>query len=113
MYIDSRNWKDLAYIAAFLAASSLILTILWMPESPRYLYSKKQYGPATQILLRMQKLNNNNPNYKFKLKEIDKDNVITGPNDMESDTDPEEIKIEIAEDAESQSQEHLAKQNER
>ena len=41
MYIESRNWENLAYIAAFLAGSSLILTLLWMPESPRFLYSKK------------------------------------------------------------------------
>jgi MFS family permease len=50
MLIPYRNWLGMAYISFILAVGSLIMTIFTMPESPRFLYSKKKFEQATKIL---------------------------------------------------------------
>lgn len=67
MYLEARCWICLAKVALTFAAISLILTILWMPESPRFLHGKKKYDEATEILQRIQKTNAKNLSYKFNL----------------------------------------------
>ena len=37
-------------MSLFLAVTSLLLTIVWLPESFRYLYGKKQFADARDVL---------------------------------------------------------------
>jgi hypothetical protein len=39
----SKDWVRMGYISIILAILSFILTFLFMPESPRFLVSKKRY----------------------------------------------------------------------
>lgn len=61
--IPSRNWFGCAYASLILAIVSLVLTLWWMPESPRYLYSYKKFDEVTKILEHIQKVNNRNLKY--------------------------------------------------
>lgn len=45
-----RSWKPLAYLAIMLALFSLVGTLLFLPESPRFLYSKNQLQQTTEVL---------------------------------------------------------------
>ena len=47
----------MAYFGIAFAAFSMILTYLYLPESPRFLYGMKRYKEANQILQRMQRIN--------------------------------------------------------
>jgi drug/metabolite transporter (DMT)-like permease len=47
---SSKDWKYMAYVAIILAIISFILTYFYMPESPRFLVSKKRYDEALVIL---------------------------------------------------------------
>ena len=47
----------MAYAAMVLAIFSFIITFIFMPESPRFLVSKKRYQEATEILLKIKDIN--------------------------------------------------------
>ena len=69
MLSESKNWEYLAYTALTFAAFSLVMTTVVLPESPRFLYSKKNFIECQKILLRIQKINSVNLNYQFSIKE--------------------------------------------
>ena len=45
------------YIALGLATISWLLVFFWLPESPRFLYSKKQFQKARDVILRIATVN--------------------------------------------------------
>lgn len=53
MWLDYRTWTYCAYTALVLAFFSLFMTIFTLPESPRWLFSKKEYARATETLLQL------------------------------------------------------------
>lgn len=57
MTSKNRQWKNLAYFGIGFCAFSLILTFLYLTESPRFLFGMKRYKETNQILRRMQKMN--------------------------------------------------------
>lgn len=52
-------WQINAAYALFFAVLSLILILVWLPESPRYCYGKKQFDKCRVIMERMSKMNIN------------------------------------------------------
>ena len=72
----SKYWIGNAYIALALALISLVGAIFFLPESPRYTYSKKEFARTRKILEAMMKMNRVN----FKDKLIFEDEV---PNENE------------------------------
>lgn len=50
MLSKEKEWKVMPFIAIGIAGISLLLTIGFLPESPRYLYAKKRYAEAQSIL---------------------------------------------------------------
>ena len=74
MYIESRQWLNLAHLSIVFAAFSLASSAYWMPESPRYLHSRKRFTEAADILKRMQKFNKMNESYKFQFIELEEEN---------------------------------------
>lgn len=45
-----RSWKPLAHLAITLSLFSLIGTLMCLPESPRFLFSKGQFQQANDVL---------------------------------------------------------------
>ena len=66
----SKDWVHMAYMALAMASYSLITTIIFLPESPRFLDGCKKYGKATQVLEHIQRINGVR-DYRFKLDEGD------------------------------------------
>jgi putative MFS transporter len=52
-FVVPRIWTWNAYIALVLAFISLIACVGWMPESPRFLYSRKKYAETEAIINKM------------------------------------------------------------
>lgn len=50
MLFASREWKHLAYCALVLAMGSLIITVKYLKESPRFLFDRRQEGDVTEAL---------------------------------------------------------------
>ena len=50
MLYDTKEWKFLGYSALILGGISLIITLLWLKESPRFLYEKGQKDNALKVL---------------------------------------------------------------
>ena len=46
----SKDWNRMAFVAITFAIISFILTFYFMPESPRFLISKKRYYEAVEVL---------------------------------------------------------------
>lgn len=61
-YIN-KNWMPLHW-SGFFASIFLIIAMSLLPESPKYLYAKKQYNKARDIMVKIAKINqvNNNNN---------------------------------------------------
>ena len=57
--ISDRIWTWNAYIAIVLAILSMIATIVWLPESPNFLYSRKRFKDAEKVIEKIYKVNNN------------------------------------------------------
>lgn len=53
----TKQWKVNAYISLTLAVTSLICSIVWMPESFRYYYSTKKFTQARFVLAKAAKYN--------------------------------------------------------
>ena len=47
---DSKDWVHMAYAALAMASYSLVTTIFFLPESPRFLDGSKKYVKATKVL---------------------------------------------------------------
>ena len=45
------------YIALSIAIISWLCVFFWLPESPRFLYSRKQFAKAKQVILMMARVN--------------------------------------------------------
>ena len=56
-FSTSKDWGHMAYAAIFLAIFSFIITFILMPESPRFLVSKRRYKEAAEILLKIKVIN--------------------------------------------------------
>lgn len=52
-----KYWQINAVWALVLATISFVVTVVWMPESPRYLYSRKKFNQAAAVMERIAKLN--------------------------------------------------------
>jgi hypothetical protein len=57
MVIPYRNWLGCAYLSLAMAGLSLFWTVTTMPESPRFLYSKKKFDECEKILNNIVKVN--------------------------------------------------------
>jgi hypothetical protein len=55
----------MAYAAMVLAIFSFIITFTFMPESPRFLVSKKRYQEAAEILLKIKAINKSDKNIQI------------------------------------------------
>lgn len=51
---NSKDWKYMAYTALAMASYSLITTIFFLHESPRFLEGSKKYDQATIVLQKIQ-----------------------------------------------------------
>jgi hypothetical protein len=49
-FSTSKDWVHMAYMALAMASYSLITTIFFLPESPRFLDSRKKYEKATKVI---------------------------------------------------------------
>lgn len=45
-----KDWVYNAYIAMTLCVFSLVLTLVWLPESPRFLFGKKRFDEAAKVV---------------------------------------------------------------
>jgi MFS family permease len=63
--IADRIWTWNAYLAIAMAIISFVLTIVWLPESPSFLYSRKRFSEAELVLQQIYKVNNNGQEVKF------------------------------------------------
>ena len=52
-----KYWQVNAVWSLALSIFSLVVTFVWMPESPRFLYSRKKFQEASLIMARIAKLN--------------------------------------------------------
>lgn len=46
----SKQWENMAYCSAFLCVASFVMTILYLPETPRFLFGKKKFDEARKVL---------------------------------------------------------------
>jgi MFS family permease len=53
----TKNWRVNAAVSLFLAITSLITTIAWLPESFRFLYGKKRFEQARLVLQKAARYN--------------------------------------------------------
>jgi len=68
-----KNWKLNAIVAIVMATLSLFLTIFFVPESPRYLYSKGKKEEAKRILRKMQLINKKDLDYQIDMNDPKED----------------------------------------
>ena len=87
----------MAYMALAMASYSLITTIFFLPESPRFLDGRKKYGKATKVLEHIQKVNGVR-DYRFKLDEGDS---YVRAKSVESSLSQQEEELEQAKDEKS------------
>jgi len=87
----------MAYMALAMASYSLITTIFFLPESPRFLDGRKKYGKATKVLEHIQKVNGVR-DYRFKLDEGDS---YFRAKSVESTLSQQEEELEQAKDEKS------------
>ena len=57
-FSTSKDWQHMAYVAIVLAIFSFVVTYTFLPESPRFLVSKKRYDEAVEILENIKVINN-------------------------------------------------------
>lgn len=50
MLSKQKDWMIMPLIAITISVISLLLTVVFLPESPRFLYAKKRYPEAQKIL---------------------------------------------------------------
>ena len=79
--ISDRIWTWNAYLAIVLAILSMITTIVWLPESPNFLYSRKRFKDAETVIEKIYKVNNNG------LEEDDDTDGDLAPNYSDADDD--------------------------
>ena len=70
MLSSSKEWKVLAYTGISFAVLSLLITVIKLPESPRFLFSKRRFSQAEKVLKSIQLSNRKNPAYMFSLSEV-------------------------------------------
>lgn len=59
-------WQINAGYALFFAVVSLILILVWLPESPRYYYGKKMFDKCRAVMEKVSKMNlNQKITFKF------------------------------------------------
>jgi hypothetical protein len=58
-YYISKNWVWTQWVGAGFNVVACIL-LLWLPESPKYLYSEKRYKECIDVLQQMKKVNTGN-----------------------------------------------------
>ena len=56
-FIVPRIWTWNAYVAIALAGVSFVACLAWMPESPRFLHSRKRYAEADAIMNKIGRIN--------------------------------------------------------
>ena len=56
-FIEPRVWTWNAYLSITMALISFIATLIWMPESPRFLHSRKKYAEADAIMNKIARIN--------------------------------------------------------
>ena len=57
MLSKSKEWRYMAICSILLASISLFFTITYMPESPRYLLSKKKFTEANFVFKNILRIN--------------------------------------------------------
>lgn len=87
-----KDWQYNAYIALTLAITSLILTLVWLPESVRFLYGKQQFEAVNKVLKKINAVNN--PGTIEKVFEFN----ITNRTDFQTLNNPEQTKHDETDD---------------
>lgn len=54
-----KYWQINAVWALALSFLSFILTVFWLPESPRFYYGRRKFNEASNVLTRILKINKN------------------------------------------------------
>ena len=67
MLSKQKHWYILALTAIGMSVVSLLITVMYLPESPRFLYAQKRYHEAQKVLRHIQKANDTSQDYTITL----------------------------------------------
>ena len=56
-FIADRTWTWNAYLAIFLAIVSFVFTAFYLPDSPRFLYSRKRFEESEKVMDKIYAIN--------------------------------------------------------
>jgi len=98
----TKNWYVNVYIALVFCLGSLVFTLFWLPESPRFYYSRKRFDEARAVMKTISGTNNGDQGTSFVFK-AENDEVI-------DDSDSNKHKLNTSEMNSSRASETLPRE---